>query len=135
MEFAGERAYRLALLGGGSLALLTVAGCLLLLARPRRGYVAYAARVPVPLLALAALAAAGPAGLAGGIGGFAAARWTTLRPSWLSAGLMATAGLILARGPWGSGHYAGDFWLLAAFAGASLGALAASHADAGTSTQ
>lgn len=121
MEFAGQRPYQLSLIGGGALALVTVLACAWALRRRGTARPLADATGITPWIILA-VAAASPAAGAGALAGWACARWTTLRPAWLTAGLLLAAGAMLARAPWTSATYAGDSWLLAALCGAALGA-------------
>ncbi|APT93378.1 membrane protein [Corynebacterium phocae] len=116
LRFVATPLYRLALGGGGALALMTVLGCAWFRRTDRQDWKESTRRgVPVWLLALAGWPAA-----AGWAVGWAVVRWTRLPQAHLVAGLMVAAGAMLARGAWGSGAYAGDFWLTAAFSAAAV---------------
>ncbi len=125
MAHAADAAFTASLAAGGALALLTLAGCLLVLARPRpagQARVEPTGRRGWPVAAtLGALAAVGIPELAGGLVGAGAAR-VLGHGGALGFALALAAGAMLARGHWGSGTYAGDFWLTSFFMAAALGA-------------
>ncbi|TVU84424.1 DUF3367 domain-containing protein [Corynebacterium aurimucosum] len=133
MSFAADRAYRVGLGLGGTLAALTTALCLLVMARGPRPHSASpatsaasrtlspacvahsstSARVLLALLIAATMAlVAGLPGVAAAAAAWAITRWTTLRPDYLAGALTLAAGAMLARAPWPAEGYAGDSLLV-----------------------
>lgn len=115
MHFAGDAPYRWSLLLGGTLSLLTVAGCLWVRWRTVSRFDPARTATPVAPLAAALGVGLAPGALA------AALAWTlrrcTLIPSWaLGAGSVGFMGLWLARAPWPAENYAGTS-VLVTFAG------------------
>jgi arabinofuranan 3-O-arabinosyltransferase len=126
-SFAGDPAYRGLLFGGGALALLTVLGCLGVLARTRPGEGAVTGRRGGPgLLLLGAVTAwllVGWPGLLAAAAALLVLRLTVFPAGLLAFTLLSVAGAWLARGPWPSGDYAGDSTALALLLVAALTSL------------
>jgi len=124
-SFAGDPAYRGFLFGGGILALLTAVGCLLVLARTRRGPAPdlpeTGSGIGLQVLGAAGLVVvAGWPGLLAGVVALVIRRITVFPAGLLAALLIGIAGAWLARGPWPSGTYAGDSDVLAWLCAAGL---------------
>lgn len=131
MTFAGEDAYRYSLIFGGAFSLLAVAACVLLTRLREDG--PYAPPDAVGWVPAAAAVAAFPLpGLAAVALAWVVRRFTVLDTSRVAAAAMAVCGLVLARAPWPTAHYAGSSTFLVA-AGCFAVACLTSRAP-GTST-
>nr|WP_291313942.1 alpha-(1->3)-arabinofuranosyltransferase family protein [Corynebacterium sp. UBA2622] len=130
MTFAGETPYRVSLLLGGGVSVLTVAGCLLVPWRRGGPWTPRASGAAARVFPLAGAAVVGLAPGAAGAAAVWAIRRTTLIPSRaLTAGAAAFIGLWLARAPWPQENYAGDSVLTLVAGCAALAALALPDAD------
>ncbi|AGF73584.1 DUF3367 domain-containing protein [Corynebacterium halotolerans] len=131
-SFAGDAPYRAFLFGGGVLALLTVAGCVLLLLRGRDRREAWSPAVlsrggsGAGLLTLGAVTlvlVAGWPGLLAGALMFLVRRYTVFPAPVLAGVLTGIAGAWLARAPWPSADYAGDAGFVSLVCAAALACL------------
>ena len=125
--FAGERPYRLSLVGGAAVSASVFFLCLVAAGR-RRSPLAELAEPPLRRTTLAPLVAAVAVGLVPGAAATAAVwviRRVTLLPSrWLAGGATLFMGLWLARAPWPQEGYAGGSLLVLAAGCAAVAALA-----------
>ncbi|MDO5512358.1 DUF3367 domain-containing protein [Corynebacterium sp.] len=126
MTFAPDRPFRLWLIGGGVLALLSALAAGVVLARTTRREVELAETSGRALVLLAAgsawLVASWP-GLLAAAAALLIRRFTLIPPGLLSFTLVGIAGAWLARGPWPVGDYAGDSPVLAVLLVAALTSL------------
>ncbi|MPV52317.1 DUF3367 domain-containing protein [Corynebacterium sp. zg331] len=134
MGFAGERAYRVGLIGGLILAALTALWAVGVTVRrgaptPTTGENRTQGRGAwLPCLAVCGLLGGLP-GVGTAVASWLVLRWSTWRPGWFIAATLGIAGAWLARAPWPSVDYAGDSPFLGLCVLAALGAACAPPAQ------